>query len=344
MSYHFKNLIFEGGGVKAIAYIGALEVLEQKGILKDIKRVGGTSAGAITALLLALDLNIEEIRNILWQVDFKRFMDATWGVIRNTDRLLNEFGWYKGDFLRSWIGEIVKSKTGSSLTTFRELNDIKNNKDLYLIGTNLSTGLAEIFSHKHTPNLTLVEGVRISMSMPFFFTAIRNIESEVCVDGGLLDNYPIKLFDRRSFIDNYFARTDYYETYNKDNNSYNYDPYVFNMETLGFRLDSNKEIKVFEKLEKPESIKINNFFDFVKRLVTTILDSQQNRHLHSDDWQRTVYIDTLGIKTTDFDISEDRKNAIVQSGRLYTKRYFDWFENADGDIANRPKQARDIID
>lgn len=344
MSYHFKNLIFEGGGVKAIAYIGALEVLEQKGILKDIKRVGGTSAGAITALLLALDFNIEEIRNILWQVDFKRFMDATWGVIRNTDRLLNEFGWYKGDFFRSWIGEIVKSKTGNSLTTFRELNDIKNNKDLYLIGTNLSTGLAEIFSHKHTPNLTLVEGVRISMSMPFFFTAIRNKESEVCVDGGLLDNYPIKLFDRRSFIDNYFARTDYYETYNKDKNNVNFDPYVFNMETLGFRLDSNKEIKVFEKLEKPESIKINNFFDFIKRLVTTILDSQQNKHLHSDDWQRTVYIDTLGIKTADFDISEDRKNAIVQSGKLYTKRYFDWFESADGDIVNRPKQARDIID
>jgi len=44
MQYHFKNLIFEGGGVKGIAYVGAMEVLEQKAILKQIARVGGTSA------------------------------------------------------------------------------------------------------------------------------------------------------------------------------------------------------------------------------------------------------------------------------------------------------------
>lgn len=344
MNYHFKNLIFEGGGIKAIAYIGALEVLEKKGILKNIKRVGGTSAGAVTALLLALGFNIEEIKNILWQADFKSFMDSTWGVIRNTDRLLREFGWYKGDYFRSWIGKIIKNKTGSSLTTFGELDDINNSKKLYLIGTNLSTGFAEIFSHKHTPSLSLVEGVRISMSLPFFFTAIRNKEGEVCVDGGLLENYPIKLFDRRSYIDNYFTRTDYYESYNKSKNNLSHDSYVYNMETLGFRLDSNKDIKVFEKLEKPEAINIDSFFDFIKRLTATILDSQQNRHLHSDDWQRTVYIDTLGIKTTDFDISEKRKNEMVRSGRMYTERYFDWFENTDSDISNKPKQVRDIID
>ena len=54
MKRQFRNLVFEGGGVKGIAYVGAWEVLQKKGILKDIKRVGGTSAGAINALLLAL--------------------------------------------------------------------------------------------------------------------------------------------------------------------------------------------------------------------------------------------------------------------------------------------------
>ena len=47
MTYPFKNLVFEGGGVKGIAYAGAMKVLEKKGILKNIVRVGGTSAGAI---------------------------------------------------------------------------------------------------------------------------------------------------------------------------------------------------------------------------------------------------------------------------------------------------------
>ena len=45
MAYHFKNLVFEGGGVKGIAYVGAMEVLDKEGILNNIERVAGTSAG-----------------------------------------------------------------------------------------------------------------------------------------------------------------------------------------------------------------------------------------------------------------------------------------------------------
>jgi len=45
----FKHLVFEGGGVRGIAYAGAIEVLESNGILNSIESVTGTSAGAITA-------------------------------------------------------------------------------------------------------------------------------------------------------------------------------------------------------------------------------------------------------------------------------------------------------
>lgn len=344
MSYHFRNLIFEGGGVKGIAYIGALNVLEQKGILKEIKRVGGTSAGAIIALLLALDFSMAEIQNIVWNMDFKKFIDASWGVIRNTDRLLNEYGWYKGNYFRNWIGELIKKKTGSTNTTFAELNKMNNSKDLFLIGTNLSTGYAEIFSYQHSPDMTLVEGVRISMSIPLFFTAVRNEKNDVCVDGGVLENYPIKLFDRKSYIDNFFRKTEYYEPFNRASRNNQYDPYVFNMETLGFRLDSSSEIKVFEKIEEPPAVPIDSFISFIKRLIATMLDSQQNRHLHSDDWQRTIYIDTLGVRTTDFDMGDQHKTALVQSGRQYTEKYFGWFDNAEEEISNRPAAVRSIID
>ena len=52
--YPFRNLVFEGGGVKGIAYCCALGVLDERVILSRISRVGGTSAGAINATLLAL--------------------------------------------------------------------------------------------------------------------------------------------------------------------------------------------------------------------------------------------------------------------------------------------------
>jgi NTE family protein len=61
----FKNLVFEGGGVKGIAYSGALQVLEQQNIMSDIKRVAGTSAGAITAALVALGANGKDVAEIV---------------------------------------------------------------------------------------------------------------------------------------------------------------------------------------------------------------------------------------------------------------------------------------
>ncbi len=53
-NYPYKNLALEGGGVRGLAYSGALEVLENKGILKNIERVAGSSAGAIAGLMISL--------------------------------------------------------------------------------------------------------------------------------------------------------------------------------------------------------------------------------------------------------------------------------------------------
>jgi NTE family protein len=55
-------------------------------------------------------------------------------------------------------------------------------------------------------------------------------------------------------------------------------------------------------------------------------EAQQSMHLHSDDWQRTIYIDTLGVGTTQFDISDDLKKKLVQSGSDGVIAYFDWYD------------------
>ncbi|MFT6039090.1 MAG: NTE family protein, partial [Candidatus Azotimanducaceae bacterium] len=81
MTYHFRNLIFEGGGVKGVAYLGALEALEKKGITAAIDRIGGTSAGAINAVLLGLNYTNDEARDILWGLDFNAFKDDSWGLV-----------------------------------------------------------------------------------------------------------------------------------------------------------------------------------------------------------------------------------------------------------------------
>jgi len=333
----FRNLVFEGGGVKGIAYVGALEVLEQKGILKGIERIGGASAGAINAVLLGCGYSNAEQLKIMSALDFTKFLDDSWGVARDTARLIEEFGWYKGDFFYEWIAELIRTKLGRPGLTFQQFQG-QTGRALYLTGANLSTGFGEIFSSEHTPTMRVVDAVRISMSLPLFFAAIRNPRGDVYVDGGLLNNYPIKLFDRDKYIaadDRQKAarQTKYYQEENKRflrGSNKKRSRYVYNCQTLGFRLDQARQIAAFRYGDIKPVNKIDDFFDYTKALLRTALNAQEMVHLHSDDWQRTIYIDTLGVSTTDFAISAKRRDALVASGKKCTANYFEWFETATG--------------
>ena len=103
--------------------------------------------------------------------------------------------------------------------------------------------------------------------------------------------------------------------------------YVYNKQTLGFRLDTREETALFRDHAEPVTKKIDDFMDYSWALINTVFGAQQNTHLHSDDWARTVYIDTLGVNTTDFALEEEKKQALVESGRDGTREYFKWFDN-----------------
>lgn len=340
MAYHFRNLIFEGGGVKGLAYIGALEILESKGIIQDIQRFGGTSAGAINATLLSLGYSREKQKDILWKMDFRKFQDGTC-FFSNIARVFQRFGWFKGDFFKKWIGDLIEEKLGNRKATFKDLK-AKGRPDLYVYGTNLCTHFGEVFSIEHTPDMCIADAVRISMSIPLYFTAIRKAKNDVYIDGGCLNNYPVKLFDREKYIEpdkltTMGRRQDYYDTINESFLKEHPDssPYIYNKQTLGFRLDTKEEIAAFRYHELHE-YEIKKFSQYVKELVITMMNCQANEHLHSDDWHRTVYIDSLGISTTKFELTEDEKNKLVESGRTYTKKYFnEWYDIATGLVYNR---------
>jgi len=340
MSYPFRNLVFEGGGVKGIAYVGAMRVLEKEGILKNIKRVGGTSAGSINAVLFAAGYSNQETLKILNDLDFNNFKDSSWNVLRDMNRLREEYGWYKGDFFREWIGSLLKKKTGSSDITFKDLQEYSS-KALYIYASNLSTMFGEVYSPEHTPRMRIVDAVRRSMSIPLFFRTVRDDRDDVFVDGGAINNYPIKLFDREKYLEDSSLKRipSYYEEENKllAVKSPKSSQYIYNKETLGFRLDSAKEIGVFRDAQEPQHIKIENFLDYTMQLIKTVLAAQDSQHLHEDDWHRTVYIDTLGVGTTDFDLSDSLKKDLVLSGTKSAEQYLKWWSDVTQDLAiNHP--------
>ena len=300
MTTQFRNLTFEGGGVKGIAYIGAMQILEGRGVLPGIRRVGGTSAGAINALIFALGYSIAEQQEILRSTDFHKFMDDSFGLIRDVRRLSRQFGWHKGDFFESWIGALIEKRLGSRHATFADLS-AAGLPELYVIGTNLSSGFAEVFSAERHPDLELATAVRISMSIPLFFSAMRHGEREdVYVDGGVQLNYPVKLFDRERYIDleNEAEAVRATAYYNRENARFQLkqpgrSPYVYNRQTLGMRLDSAEEVALYRYDEPLSGKPIKSFSDYARALLGALMNAQENSHLHSDDWQRTVYILSL---------------------------------------------------
>jgi NTE family protein len=192
MSYPFQNLVLEGGGVKGIAYAGAFEVLEQQGILQKVGPVAGTSAGAITATLVALRYEPDQIRSLIFNIPFEKFKD---GGSTGLFRLFKHFGWFEGDYFLNLMRCLITNQTKKPVTTFKDLQTM-GYRDLHVFSTDLSTGKSKEFSAATTPDVEVALAVRMSMSIPLFFASI-DFDGNVFVDGGVLRNYPIDAFDTR---------------------------------------------------------------------------------------------------------------------------------------------------
>ena len=344
----FRNLVFEGGGVKGIAYAGAMRALRRAGALDHVVRYGGTSAGAINALIVALGYTEDEQLAIMRGVDFRRFMDNDSGFLRDGWRLMREFGWNRGEFFSSWIGTLITRKLGRPDATFADL--FATGRSLFVVGANLGNGFAEVFSVERHPDMPLAKAVRISMSIPLMFAAVRwGARKDVYVDGGVTLNYPVKLFDREKYIVEseraYAARaTDYYTAGNAEflKTRPGRSPYVYNKQTLGLRLDTREQIGLYRYDEEGKSKSIGDLGDYAQALMGALMSVQENQHLHGDDWQRTIYIDTLDVGTTDFDIADARKDALVRQGEQGVEAYFKWFHDPASDPCNRIAPSRQI--
>lgn len=325
MPYNFKNIIFEGGGVKGIAYGGALKVLDEMKILQGVKRVAGTSAGAINASLLSVGYTYKEVADIIASTSFNSFKDKSWFFLSNFNRLLYKFGFFKGDAFSTWLGDLIEKKTGNKAFTFGELQneaEAKGFKELFVVATNLTEQKGQVLSHESNPDLPIRDAVRMSMGIPIFFKSF-SWKKNIMVDGGVSWNYPINIFDYKTYLSNP-ANGDSIsvKAYVQD------DDYVFNYETLGFRLDSKTVIDYEKHNWALQPQKIGGIKDYTQAVINFMMETANNSHLHQNDWNRTVFIDSLDIKTTQFDLTPGDINNLTASGEKCTRKYFEW---RDGD-------------
>ncbi len=199
-----QNLTFEGGGAKGYCYIGALQVLEEEGIYPhNIQRVAGTSVGSMFALLAATGCPTSYMLEKV-PADFEAVAkDGSGGQFRSFARAARRRGMHPGQRLYDFLGSILEDTTGSADITFTQLYE-RCGRELCIPVTNVSRMMTEYCHIKTTPNMPVRVATRMSMSLPVMLQPINLItgldrvvgkEPEVYVDGGLLCNNPIHVFD-----------------------------------------------------------------------------------------------------------------------------------------------------
>src|SRR5215212_391067 len=115
--------VFEGGGVKGIALVGALEAAREHGIERWVN-VAGTSAGAIIASLLAVGYEPRELRRILEETNYDQFADYGWGgrVLGGARNAVRGRGLCPGRAFTTWLSERFReSPLGKPEPTFADV-------------------------------------------------------------------------------------------------------------------------------------------------------------------------------------------------------------------------------
>jgi NTE family protein len=314
---HRADGVFEGGGVKGIAFAGALAAAEEVLGIREWVNVAGTSAGAIAAALVAAGYSPGELREVLSKTRYREFADYGPGGrwISGPLNALTHRGLAHGDHFREWLGDrLDKAPEGHREMKFRDLarkdlpdglsdaerkaaryrlrviaSDITGARMLVL-PDDISDYCDEDGNPRDPDELSVVDGVRMSMSFPFFFEPVTlhrrdgegNVRPHLIVDGGLLSNFPVWLFDSPEPV----------------------------RPTWGFRLHAGttKEEPPYNEVSRPLWE-----LPMAKALFVTAMEAWDVR-MSARSFARTVSIPTGEIKTLDFDLTEAKGNYLWEQG------------------------------
>lgn len=303
------NAVFEGGGVKGIALAGAVAELERRGIA--IRRMAGTSSGSIIASFLAAGYTAGEIEQLIKRTPFRSFLKRGRAFsippVGPISRLLWRKGLYSGEALESWIRDALQRK---GIRYFGDLpsgkltivaSDITNGKLVVLPGDIARYGIDPM-------RLEVAKAVRMSTSIPYFFDPVMlrqrdnrpdgrkrwRLPIAYIVDGALLSNFPLWLFDAEQSA----------------------------APTIGFQLVGKND-------NEPRIIR--GPLSMLQAIFETMMQAHDERYIEKHNRLRTVKIPTLGVRNTQFNLSDEWSDKLFRSGRDRTAAFFDEYCRRIGD-------------
>jgi NTE family protein len=287
------DVVFQGGGVKAIAFVGAIQALEQNGY--TFKRFAGTSAGAITAALLCAGYSGEELKQIMLNMDYTKILSS--GIysgiplMGNALELIKSKGFYDARLIEQWMYKLLKKK---GIVKFKDIETYEKGT-LKIIAADVTKKNILILPDDlknygiEPSEFEVAKAVRMSVSIPFFFRPVKlkvNHNVSYIVDGGIVSNFPIWIFD-------------------VGNNP--------RWPTFGFKLKNNTKKQINKQGD--------DLFSYFIDVIETMVDRNEEEYLPDRNAIRTITIDTEGVRTTEFNISRKKCIKLYESGFNSTNEF-----------------------
>lgn len=364
------DLVFEGGGAKGMVFVGAMETFKEEG--HTLGRLLGTSAGAITATLLAAGYSPQEMLDALAEqvngksvfatfmanpkeLDLDAFQHSDIGMLLlnldvpyfpafiekwldkvifnmlakskfgpNLYSLLELGGWYTAEFFLAWLKRKLnegnynnKPRNFSKMTLGEFYNATKT--DLSLVASNTSAHQILVLNHRTAPDCPVVWAVRMSMSIPMVWPEVIwqpewgtyqgiKIDGDAVVDGGLLSNFPIELFISRDKDVQEVMGTPKKDTV-----------------VLGLLIDETKPVIEGGETTQAQSRQLSVTDVLLVKRLLNLVDTVTQAHdkmVMDANQNLVVRLPAAGYGTTEFDMDDQKRNALVEAGKRAMREFF----------------------
>lgn len=191
----YSHVVFTGGGLGGITYLGVIRYMQEHGLHKAVREVAGTSIGSFFACMLAMNVLAGELEEYLKEF-FQNKENTTLFLMDSILSILDEYGLSDGKMLIRPIKHFVETKYGWKEDTITIRDFVKKTGvNVIICAANVQRQKPVYFSTDTTPDVCLYDALQASMSLPVLMKPVR-IQGELYVDGGVCDNIPISGFPK----------------------------------------------------------------------------------------------------------------------------------------------------
>lgn len=203
-----EELCIGGGGIKGIAFLGALYELDVNGLIQNIKKYSGTSVGGLLCILLIIGYTPKELIDIVFKLNFEDIKDIDIGC------MFGRMSVMKGEKFKEHIKKIISGKENFEMTLFELYK--KYNKELIITVVCVDTGKIEYISSQTNPDITIYKLACMTTCVPLLFPP-EIYNDKRYADGGIIDNTPVRVLCNGSW-----CITSSTICYHGDKNMYDY--------------------------------------------------------------------------------------------------------------------------